>query len=86
MCGSYLLLRTIKASPDLQGTLIKQCQVGNLVVVAAAVETVRADALFRQSDRFYSRLDWIELQGIDIHLLANALNQVAILLRAGRGI
>ncbi len=53
MCGSYLLLRTIKASPDLQGTLIKQCQVGNLVVVAAAVETVRADALFRQSDRFY---------------------------------
>ena len=53
MCGSYLLLRTIKASPDLQGTLIKQCQVGNLVVVAAAVETVRADTFFGKPDRFY---------------------------------
>lgn len=53
VCGSYLLLRTIKVSPDLPGTLIKQYPVGKLVVVAAAVETVRADTLFRQSDRFY---------------------------------
>lgn len=52
MCGSYLLLRTIKVSLNLTGTLIKQCQVGKLVVVAAAVETVRADTFLRKPDRF----------------------------------